>query len=181
MTGPTYDIARATGVCAATGRALVPGEPIVVALAERAQEEGFDRIDFSIDAWLKGERGEHAGRVYAFWRTTQPEPNAPVKRFIDDDALLELFHQLGDDEGAASMGETAAERAGRIAFRFVLALILCRKRLLRHEGSPEGEMLVRERGAEPESAPLRVEDPGLDPVALARASERLRAVMRGDE
>lgn len=173
-----YDIARPTGVCAATGRELVPGEPVVVALIERDGAAPLERLDFSLDAWARGERDPGGGRVFAYWRTTQPSPNARPRTFIDDDALLELFHDSADDD---SLHADDAERRARSAFRFVLALILCRKRLLRHESSERGAMLVRERGAPPEAPPIRVEDPGMDAHALARATERLRAVLRGDE
>lgn len=170
-----YEIARSLNACAATGRPLAPGERIVVALVEHDGDEGLDRLDFSQEAWDGGARDPQGRPLFAHWRAVQPEPNAKPRLFIDDDALLDLFHQLGD--GADAGGDSARRRA---AFRFVLALILCRKRLLIHESSSPGWMTVRVRGADPASHPIRVADPGMDREALDAATEQLGAVLRSE-
>lgn len=53
-----------------------------------------------------------------------PEPNQKKKTFIDDQALMELLIRLKD-----------TDQPQRLAFRFVLALILMRKKLLRYDSS----------------------------------------------
>lgn len=161
-------------MCAATGRVLSPGDRVVVALIERTDDGGLDRLDFDEEAWDAGARDPAGRRVFAHWRGAQAEPNAKPRQFIDDDALLDLFHQLGES------GADGGDGRGRAAFRYVLALILCRKRLLVHEGSARGAILVRARGSEPGSAPIRVDDPGLDEAMLAAATEQVGAVLRAE-
>jgi hypothetical protein len=183
-----YDIARPTGRCAITGAEIAPGAPIVVLLAERDDLPGelLERLDILADAWTPDARRRLLGsnrRLFALWRCAQPEPSARPRLFIDDEGLVEIFHNLGDE--IADPPASDDDRAN-VAFRFVLALILCRKRLLRHEGSrpPAGKrpalMLVRPKGAAPEEPPIEVIDPGMDRDALSRATERLAQVMRGD-
>ena len=148
---PAYDIERPTGHCAFNGRKLEPGEPYVAALVEfdpaaplaaseaepaaagtdkaaapsraRLAEAGlgFRRLDVSIEAWNEGKRPE---RIFSFWRSVVPQPHQKKKLFIDDDVLVNLFRRLHD-----------AVQPQRQAFRFVLGLILMRKRLLRYDGA----------------------------------------------
>ncbi len=185
-----YDIARSTGRCAVTDAEITPGDAIIVLLAERDDVPGetLERLDIIADAWTPAAREQLLGagrarRLFALWRTTQPEPTAKPRLFIDDDALVEIFHNLGDE--ISDPPATEDDRAN-VAFRFVLGLILCRKRLLRHEGSRAAVgkrpavMLVRPKGAAPEDPPIEVVDPGMDHDALARATERLAQVLRGD-
>ncbi len=137
---PTYDIQRPTGKCAFSGRTLEPGEPYIATLIELDEAEaaaltknaptapstsetksiGFRRLDVSAEAWQQGQRPE---RVFSFWRSVVQPPNAKRKVFVDDQVLLDLLRRLGEDD-----------RPGRQAFRFVLALVLMRKKLLRFDG-----------------------------------------------
>lgn len=124
---PTYEIPRTSGVCASTGRTLEPGEAYFAALidvppAEReAGDAGFRRIDVSVEAWEGGYRPEH---LFSFWKSVVPQPNAKKKLFVDDAVLLNLLRRLADTTDPQ-----------RLAFRYVLALILMRKKLLRYDGS----------------------------------------------
>ena len=133
---PTYDIQRPTGQCAFTGRKLEPGEPYIAALVEFDPEAvpaaatgraaaaaalGMRRLDISIQAWDQGQRPP---RLFSFWRSIVPQPNQKKKLFVDDEVLLNLFRRLDEAVGPE-----------RQAFRFVLGLILMRKRLLRYDGS----------------------------------------------
>lgn len=121
--GTGYEISRPTGVCAATGRVIAVGEQFVAALAEDEGGERLERQDFSIDAWESGARPEPPLRLFGHWRATMPEPGDRKRPYIDDAALVDLFGQL---EGASE--------PGRVSFRYLLALMLIRKRLLKYEG-----------------------------------------------
>lgn len=174
--GSLWEIGRSTGVCAATGRELAPGEPIVVALVEREGSEGFDRAEFGESDWRAARRLDDGRRVFAHWRTTLGEPNSKARLLIDDESLLDMFEQLC--EGAGEEGE---ERS-RSALRYLLALVLCRKRLLvmdgarsNGEGEPGG-ILVRRKGEE--GPPTFVADPGMDEATLAEATEQVSAFVR---
>ena len=118
--GGGYHIGRATGICSATGEALAPGSACIATLCDREADEGFDRLDFSTTAWESGHRPE---RLFSYWKTMVPEPNATRHLLVDDEVLVNLFERLADDE-----------RPQRVAFRFVLGLILMRKRLLKYVG-----------------------------------------------
>src|SRR5690606_30627423 len=133
---PTYDIERPTGTCAFTGRVLEPGEAYMATLVELDEAEqqqspqktrtgaailGFKRVDVSMEAWQQGQRPP---RIFSYWKAVVAEPNQKKKLFVDDDVLLNLLRRLAD-----------ATEPQRVAFRFVLALILMRRKMLRYDGT----------------------------------------------
>ncbi|MCC6661376.1 MAG: hypothetical protein IT437_10870 [Phycisphaerales bacterium] len=171
----SYEIARPTGVCAGSGAAIGPGEPLVAVLLE-GPDERLQRRDYTPAAWEERQAGRlphtvDGLRVVGFWRGVMPEPGESKRRFIDDQALTDLFEQLG--EGGAD--------PKRSAFRYVLALILVRKRLLKLEpGDGGGGLLVRWPKAPPEQQPIHVPDPGMTDDAVADVIERLGGVLSGE-
>jgi hypothetical protein len=170
LTGSPYELGRSTGVCAATGEPLTPGDDVVAVLVEREQDGALDRLDYSLDAWEAGSRPD---RLFCFWRRVIPESNAKPKPFIDDDELLSLFEQLGE-----------SDQPKQLAFRFILSLILLRKRLIRQVGSKRenGRTVtqVRIRRSDPNDPPIEVIDPGMDDEATAAAMEQLSLAMNGE-
>lgn len=169
--GLYYRIGAFTGVCAATGETLPPGAEAVVALVEREDEEGFERLDYSAAAW---EAGHRPPRLLGFWRTTVPEPNQKRKVFVDDDLLVNLFERLAEDE-----------RPARVAMRFVILLVLMRKKLARHvgrvgEGADE-RWLVRLKGSSPDEPPIEVINPHLSQADVERMSLDLGEILSGEE
>lgn len=131
----TYDIQRPTGVCAATGRDLEPGQTVYTALVDPPAEDRSEeqakvndkgelpmlRIDVSADAWEGSEF--RPPYLFGFWRAEVPEPNEKKKLLVGDAAIQELMLSMDD-----------ATENKQLAFRYVLALILLRKKLLRHDG-----------------------------------------------
>jgi hypothetical protein len=183
VSGPTAsgEIARPTGRCAATGESIEPGARYVATLVQPEGSEALERLDFGAEVWEAGARPAPSRTLFGFWRATMPEPSAKKRHpLIADDELLDLFEQIG---------EAADER--RTAFRYVLALLLIRKRVLRYEGArtgPEPVILVRPKGvALPpdrggDGPPLvEVRDPGMDEQATAEATEELSRVMVTDD
>ncbi len=167
----SYRIDLPTGVCSATGRRLHVGEAFVGALVEAPGSDDLRRLDFSHAAWEAGSRPAAPCRLLGFWRGVVAPPDTKPHVLIDDESLMDLFEQSA---------EQAEPR--RAAFRFVLALILVRKRLLVHEGSSGTVMLVRPKGAArpPQGPPLiEVVDPGLDEDAIAAVIEQFEALMAG--
>ncbi|MCP3903349.1 MAG: hypothetical protein GY715_06910 [Planctomycetes bacterium] len=170
--GAQYQVSRPTGVCAASGEPLEPGGLCVATLCEQAEGEGFDRLDYSVPAWEAGERPE---RLFSFWRTTVPVPGEKRRLLVDDSVLMDLFERLADDD-----------RPQRVAFRFVLALILMRKRLLRFvgrtvpDGDARGRWKLRPRGTDAESPPLEIEDPGLTDDDVRELTAQLGEVLQGE-
>lgn len=117
LSSNAYDIDKPTGVCALTGKTLEPGDEYVATLTEDG--EALNRLDIAADVWDAGQRPEH---LFSYWKAVVPEPNARRKMFVDDAVLMNLLRRLED-----------AEQPQRIAFRFVLMLILMRKKLLRYD------------------------------------------------
>lgn len=176
-----YEIVKSEGICPATGASLSPGDRIMATLVETPDEQPLHRVDYSLSAWDEGARPQPPLKLFGFWRTVVPEPGAKkVQPLIGDADLVDLFEQLGDEAESAD--------ARRLAFRYLLALILIRKRQLYYEGgtpadlknSKPGVMRVRPKGTPmpPEGPPLiDVVDPGLDDETVAAATEELGQIM----
>ena len=114
-----YDVPRPAGVCAVSGRPIEPGEKFFAVVRETPT--GLERLDVSPEAWADFDRGGLLG----FWQSTMPRPEQkPKKLFVDDEVLSTLFERLADTSEQAKLN-----------FRFVLGLILMRKRILSYEGS----------------------------------------------
>ncbi len=124
-----WKLSRPARVCAATERELAEGETIYSALRETP--EGLVRSDYAADAWPEVDRDG----VLGFWRTQVPSTEKRSRRLvIDVEAFYTVFSQIPEDE----------TRRLRQLFRYILALILVRKRVLRLEEiekAPDAETL----------------------------------------
>ncbi len=112
-----WEINRPLGQCCGSGRKIEPGEEYYGALVEA--EQGLQRRDFSGEFW-EAEKPQ----VYCFWKTKLAPPNEKKELFISDDMLMAFFERLAH--------ETAPEK---VSFRFVLALVLMRKRRLKYDST----------------------------------------------
>jgi hypothetical protein len=112
-----WEINRPLGQCSGTERKIEYGEEYFAALVET--EEGLQRQDFCADYWEK-EKPD----VFCYWRTKLPESGQKKQLFVDDQMLIAFFERLEK--------ETDQEK---IDFRFVLALILMRKRILKYDAT----------------------------------------------
>ena len=177
----SYSVSSPTRVCAATGRPLRTGDPFVSALCQDVQTEEFRRVDYSIDAWEGGARPGLPLELIGTWRGTVPDPNEKRKLLLDEGSLLDLFEQTAD----AVAGATSETNRRREVFRFVLALILIRKRLLICEKSTWSNgtasvMLVRPKGVpRPPEGPALIEvaDPGMSDDDVAAVIEQLQSIL----
>lgn len=110
-----YQIQGPTRKCSVTGRELLPGERFYTALLE---EQGkLVRRDYSAEAW----KGPPDG-AFSFWAGRLPTESGPRKQTINEDVLLECFERLED-----------AVEPSRISFRYILALLLMRRKRLKFE------------------------------------------------
>jgi len=178
-------IGRSSGRCAATGRELAPGESCFTALVrpEVDQVGGgdravFERLDYDPDAWpAVRDSGALGDRLLCWWRTEVPEPGGRKHLFVDDETLVDLFERLDE--------ETEDERK---AFRFVLGLILLRRRRLRMierarggEGDEAREVWRFKRVGGGEDAPIwSVEDPRLADSDADAIVEQLSTILSDD-
>jgi hypothetical protein len=173
----SYTIGRSTRRCAATQRPLATGEKFVAVLLEGTPENPSkpQRLDYAAEVWDAAPpqgRLFEAGRLIGAWRSTVAAPTSKPAPVLDDEALLDLFHQ------SEHQGPT------RAALRMVLALLLIRHRALVHEGSKLGAMLVRPKGVPrpPQGPPLiAVSDPGLSDTAIADALAQLESLSDPDQ
>jgi hypothetical protein len=157
-----YDVARPQGKCHVTGQTIEPGAKLMAALRETPQ--GFERLDISLDAWPSFDRKD----VLAFWQTVVPSPQQTKKKlFVDDQVLCELFERLAQTEEPAKLN-----------FRFVLGLILMRKRMIVYESSRMQEdkeiWQVRFRGREDM---LELLNPRLDEQQVTEVSQQLGEIL----
>jgi hypothetical protein len=159
-----WEISRTTGRCAATGRELAEGEFYYTALFETPQ--GFERRDFSVESWSGPPEG-----CFCYWKTRVPTREKKRSTIAVDNALLvSLFTRLEDDSSEM-----------RQKFRFVLALLLMRKRLLRMENSVhEDDREYWQMRLTAEQSVHRVLNPNLSPDEIDRLSAQLTAILSGD-
>jgi hypothetical protein len=114
-----FDIQRCTRRCAASGRELAPGEAFFSVLRRQGAE--LVRADFAADRWT-GPPDDCLG----WWKSRMPERETGRAKLAPNDVLLELFQQL----------EAVPEKQD---MRFVLALLLVRRRVLQVEDSPQDD------------------------------------------
>jgi hypothetical protein len=112
-----YHIQPPTRRCCRTGREIRAGERFFTALLESGAH--FERKDFAPEAW----QGPPDG-AFSFWFGKVPPTVEHQKPRFDDDLLEECFQRLD---------ETA--EAGRVNFRYVLALLLIRRKRFKFEAT----------------------------------------------
>lgn len=158
-----YDVPRAAGACAVSGRAIPPGEKFFAVVRETPT--GLERVDVSPEAWAAFDRRDLLG----FWQATMPSPEQkPKKLFVDDDVLATLFERLADTSEPAKLN-----------FRFVLGLILMRKRVVLYETTRQAEgrdvWVVRLKGREDR---LDLIDPKMTEAQVAEVSQQLGDILQ---
>jgi hypothetical protein len=111
-----YDLDRCSRLCAVSGRELSPGEEFFSALVMRDGQAA--RVDYAPEAWAGPPEG-----ALGWWKSRLPLPEEkPKKTWAPAELMLDLFDRLG-------------EMSDRADARFVLALLLVRRRVLRIEES----------------------------------------------
>lgn len=167
--GTDYHVGRSTGRCALSNRVLEPGTTCIAALCER-DDEAFERLDFAVEAWDAGPRPP---RLFSFWKTIVPKPDTKPRLLLDDQVLLDLFERLAQDQ-----------RPQRIAFRFVLGLILMRKKAMKFVGrAVEGDTekwLLQPRGADPSASPIELVNPKLSDDDVRDLIDHLSEILQSE-
>src|SRR5438270_239753 len=110
-----YEIELHTRRCAVTGRELKPGERYYAALIEDGVQ--LTRRDYCAEAW-QGPPDD----AFSFWTGHVPPTGEKPRPRFDDDLLEECFLRL---EGAAD--------SSKVNFRYVVALLLVRRRRFKLE------------------------------------------------
>jgi len=169
-----YEISRSQETCTASGRELEVGEEHVAALLETAGETMLSRVLYARDAWDDGVELPDGTTLFGFWRRRVPEPGETKKSpLVSDDEIFDLFEQLGE-----------ATEGKQIGFRYLLTLMLMRKKKLELEGMVAGDgdspavLKVRQKIKGGGGALFEVIDPKMDDEAIGQAIEELGQVMQ---
>ncbi len=158
-----YEIAHQTGVCAITQRTLQPGEKFYAVLFDTPH--GFDRRDYSAEAWE-----DPPEDYFSYWQSRVPQKQEKKRLFVNNDIMVDLMLRLADREEAVKQH-----------FRFVLSLILMRKRLLKYEQTVHQDgveywhmRLTRDQSIQAIMNPRMTDD------QIAAVSAELGAILHGD-
>jgi hypothetical protein len=189
-----YEISRSSYRCNDCQRELAAQEEFVAAVRTDEQEDDLLRQDYCLACWARrsqtqqpsndaaaqtdsssGPPSQPAGPardadVLGVWHTRVPPTTARKKLFVDDELLINFFNRL-----------ESADSESMLHFRFVLALVLMRKKLLVYD------RLEREEGQEywvmhlrGDQARARVLDPRLDEQKIAQVSRHLGQILEGE-
>ena len=139
-----WEIAKSQYRCSACSIVLNELEEYHSVLYDRP--EGFERKDLCNACWHGS-----ADDMFSFWKTQVPSREVKPRRFVDDEVLIDFFQRL---EGATE--------ESKVNFRYILCLVLMRKKLLKFEGTRRdaaGEFLrIKLRG---QDAVQEVFNPGI--------------------
>ena len=158
-----WQINKPIGECFGTGRKIEAGEEYFAALVE--SQAGFERRDFCADYWQR-----EKPQVFCYWKTKLAEPDKKKQLFVDDQMLMSFFDRLA--------AETEQER---INFRFVLALILMRRRRLKYDSSDkkQGQEVWRLRKVG-DNEFTEVVNPHLDHEQIEQLGSQLGQILQVD-
>jgi len=155
-----WSMPRRAEVCTGCQHEFAIGEAFQAYLYETAA--GYERRDYCSQCTAPAEPGPVGS-----WRTHRPEPTTKKVQPFDREAIYAFFERVED-----------AQEPQQVQFRFVLALLLWRKRVLRHEDT------LLEGGHEvwsfilPRTGALhRVVRPDLGEEQLDRLSEQVETLL----
>jgi hypothetical protein len=158
-----WEIDKPLGQCYGTGKKIQYGEEYFGALVET--QEGLQRRDFCTEYWEK-EKPD----VFCYWKTRLPHPDQKKQIFVDDEMLMAFFERLGR--------ETEQEK---INFRFVLALVLMRKRRLKYDSSiMEADKEIWRLRFAGDKQTVDVTNPHLDDEQIEQLSAQIGQILQTD-
>lgn len=158
-----WEVETATGRCVITGRAFEEGEEFYTVLFEDG--ESFKRADYSLDGWSGPPDG-----AFCHFKSRVPVKEKRKRLLVNQELLIGFFGRLADETEPV-----------RVQFRFVLALILMRKRLLRYDGSKtEDGIEVWTMTMTRDQSVHRVVNPNLTNEQIEGVSSQLSAILHSD-
>jgi hypothetical protein len=161
MTMDEWEINKPLGQCCGTSERIEPGQEYYAALVET--EEGLQRRDFCTEYWQNEQPN-----VFCYWKSKLPRPDEKKRIFVDDEMLMAFFERLAE--------ETQQEK---INFRFVLTLILMRKKRLKYDSSEtkDGKEIWRLRRVG-ETEFVEVINPHLDEEQIGQLASQLSQILQ---
>jgi hypothetical protein len=114
-----FDIQRCTRKCFATERELRPGEAYYSTIVQQGAE--VVRRDYSEAAWTSAPEGS-----LGWWKSQMPGAGVKKLHWAPNDVMLHYFEQLAEVDVKADV-------------RYVLALLMIRRRVVRQEAVEQNE------------------------------------------
>ncbi|MHC4871743.1 MAG: hypothetical protein ACYTFY_07850 [Planctomycetota bacterium] len=156
-----WQVEKGKKMCSPCEHIFEENEKYFSALVER--EEHFARDDYCLGCWDGAEKEE----FFSFWKTRMPDDNEePKRRFVDTQVIYMFFTKLED-----------AESTEKLLFRYLLCLILIRKRFLRLDDflkEDDGEyLMIWDRKAE---KILKIYNPEVTEEHLIEAQKELSCI-----
>lgn len=157
-----WTMPRRNDACTGCQRGFAPGETLRTLLFDTPA--GYERRDYCLTCVPPLEPAP-----LGVWKTRRPEPSTAKNLAFDREAIYGFFERLDD-----------ADDPRHVQFRFVLALLLWRKKVLRLERSAAaGGREVWEFIMARSGALHRVVRPELDEAELERLSAQLEQLLSG--
>lgn len=157
-----WQMPRRGEACSACQTAFEPGTAFNAYLYETSA--GYERRDFCVNCTPHAEP-----EPIGFWRTRRPQPAARKIAAFDREAVYAFFQRL-----------QAADAAGQIQFRFVLALLLWRKKVLKFDETVHADGNEVWRFTQPQThETYNVTRPELDETEIERLSDQLEQLLAG--
>jgi hypothetical protein len=155
-----YQIESNTRQCAVSGRELKAGQRFFSVLLD--QDGKFLRKDYSSEAWQGPPEG-----TFSFWTGKIPAGDTNRVPKIDEETLVDCFERLENEQDPS-----------RVRFRFVLALLLMRRKKLKFEETiHEGDQTLMCLRSSRTRELYRVLDPHLSEDEMAVVQEEVFRVL----
>ncbi len=167
-----WNIEPAKRRCSVTGDELGEGQEYYAVLFEDG--ESFRREEYAIASWSGPPDG-----AFCHFKSRVPVKAKKQRLLVDNEMLIHFFLRLADTDDVA-----------KTRFRFVLALILMRKRLLKFEQTQRRDAeewwqmrLVRDTadGAASKDDVQWVRNPDLDDDQIEAVSRELSVILHGSD
>lgn len=156
-----WKVDRGKKMCSPCEHVFEENEKYFSALVDN--EKYFARDDYCLGCWEKADKEN----FFSFWKTRMPDDNEEPKRCIVDTQVIYMFFTKLED----------AESTEKLLFRYLLCLLLIRKRFLRLDDflkEEDGEyILVWDRRAEKS---LKVYNPEVTDELLLEAQKELSCI-----
>jgi len=159
-----WQLPAASDRCAADGRIFAPGQVVRTVLF--AKDGAYARRDYCLGCRPIDETG-----LIGAWTRRRPAAASEKPAAFDAEAAFKYFRRLGDDDGAE-----------RQQFRFVLALLLWRKKLLKLAETAQRDERELWQFRSPRTAEsFEVVRPDLAEDEIERLSGQLESLLAGVE
>jgi hypothetical protein len=159
-----WNIRLRAEACDATGKPFSEGEVFYTALFR--EEEGFRRTDLCEEAWSARSADPSSPPAFSSWRSKFEPPVPPPPEPLPRDDAEGMLRRLLESNDPAHVNT-----------RYLLAVMLERKRVLRPQPSGEKGYLVYEHARTGET--FLIVDPNLSLADLAAVQEEVSALLAG--